>query len=198
MKVACIVEGFGEVAAVPLLLRRLAEWRSPGRQLDVGVPIRVHRGRFFNRPDEFRRHLLLAAAKCGDAGRILVLVDADDDCPVTKAREILARARECVAHRPVAVVLANREYEAWFIAAAESLHGQRGFAYDATDLPSDPDVPRDAKGWMRRHMSGGTYGETTDQPAFTACMNLEVAHARSRSFRKLCNAWDELVGGGER
>lgn len=189
MKVACIVEGDGEVAALPVLLRRLSEWRSPQCQVDIGAPIRVHRDRFLNREEDFRRYLLLAAAKCGDAGWILVLLDADDDCPATKAADVLLRATGCVPHRPVAVVLANREYEAWFVASALSLEGHRGFAC-GSDLPADPDQPRDAKGWMRAHMAGGTYGETTDQPAFTACMDLQVAHQRSRSFRKLCGEWD--------
>ena len=32
--------------------------------------------------------LLLAAAKAGDTGWVLVLLDADDDCPVTLALDI--------------------------------------------------------------------------------------------------------------
>jgi len=36
-------------------------------------------------------------------------------------------------------------------------------------------------------MCGGSYGETTDQPAFSARMDLQQAFARSRSFRKLCS-----------
>jgi len=36
-----IVEGDGEVAAVPILLRRLPEWLSPGLVVDVSPPIRV-------------------------------------------------------------------------------------------------------------------------------------------------------------
>jgi hypothetical protein len=112
MRIACIVEGDGEVAALPILLRRMREWRSPQIDADVPPPIRVHRDRFLNRDEEFRRHLLLAAAKCGDTGWILVLLDADDACPATLGAEILQRAQAIVPHRPVSVMLANREYEA--------------------------------------------------------------------------------------
>lgn len=192
MRVACIVEGFGEVAALPILLRRVAEWRSPQFRLDVATPVRVHRERFLNREDDFRRHLLLAANKCGDAGGIVVLLDADDDCPVTLAQGILARAQQYVAPRSLAVALANREYEAWLIAAAESLNGHRGFKCKL-EVPSDPDQPRDAKGWIRQQMSSRAYGETTDQPAFTARMNLDTVYARSRSFRKLCSELDRFA-----
>jgi hypothetical protein len=68
--VAAIVEGVGEVAALPILLRRINAWRTPDVHLQALPPIRVHRDRFLNRDVEFRRHLLLAAAKCGENGWI--------------------------------------------------------------------------------------------------------------------------------
>lgn len=188
--VASIVEGDGEVAALPVLLRRLAQWRSPSRPVNVLPPIRVYKDRFLNRPEEFSRHLKLAAAKCGDAGWILVLFDADDDCPAQKGLAVLAQAQTIIPHRRVVVVLANREYEAWFIAAAESLNGCRGFQSQATDAQVAPEIPRNAKGWVRERMPAG-YGETTDQPAFSARFDLDMAHQRSRSFRKLCSEWDK-------
>lgn len=190
--VAAIVEGDGEVAALPLLLRRLGEWRTPGVHSLVCPPIRVRRDRFLNREEEFHRHLMLAAAKCGDEGWILVLLDADDDCPAQLGAQILERARACVPHRRISVVLAKREYEAWFIAAAESLNGQRGFSFDPTES-IDAESPRDAKGWLKARMAGGSYGEATDQPAFSARMDLQLAFERSRSFRKLCDEWSRQV-----
>ncbi|WP_186142577.1 DUF4276 family protein [Burkholderia gladioli] len=185
--IASIVEGHGEVVALPLLLRRIAEWKTPNVYVDVPTPIRVHKDKFLNRDDEFRRHLLLAANRCGGDGWVLVLLDADDDCPMTRGAEILRRAQACIPDHRVSVVLANREYEAWFIAAAESLHGQRGFVFDAHDL-IDAETPRNAKGWIGLRMGGG-YGEVLDQPAFSARMNLQQAFNGSRSFRKLCDEW---------
>jgi hypothetical protein len=195
MNVVAIVEGDGEVSAVPILLRRLADWRGPNVHVTVPTPIRVRKDRFLNREDEFRRHLLLAAAKCTQDGWILVLLDADDDCPATVGASILQRASACVSHRRLSVVLAKREYEAWFIAAAESLNGYRGFTYAARQAV-DPEIPRDAKGWMREHTSSRTYGETTDQAAFSARMDLGMAYDRSRSFRKLCTEWDKQAVSG--
>lgn len=187
--VASIVEGDGEVMALPVLLRRLALWRGTAGYANVLPPIRVYKNKFLNLPGEFSRHLKLAAAKCGDAGWVLVLLDADDDCPAEKGAEILAQAKVVIPHRRVAVVLANREYEAWFVAAAPSLNGTRGFVYREMDAQVDPEKPRNAKGWMRERMLA-SYGETTDQPAFTARFDLEMAYERSRSFRKLCSEWD--------
>ncbi|MDD2762021.1 MAG: hypothetical protein PHH11_17230 [Methylomonas sp.] len=67
--------------------------------------------------------------------------------------------------KTISVVLANREYEAWFIAAAESLQGIRGFIYDPAKVV-EPERPRDAKSWIKACMANCSYGETTDQPAF--------------------------------
>lgn len=192
--VVSIVEGDGDVAAVPVLLRRVAAWLSPHLPAAISRPIRVRRDRFLNREEEFRRHLLLAAAKCGDEGWILVLLDADDDCPAELGPRVLERAREVVPHRAVSVVLAKREYEAWFLAAVDSLHGQRGLAF-ARPLELDPESQRDAKGWLGARMAGGRYRETTDQPAFSALMDLGMAREASRSFRKLCDEWSRQMAG---
>jgi hypothetical protein len=140
---------------------------------------------------EFRRYLLLAAAKCGDNGWILVLLDADDACPAELGEQILRRAHECVPHRRVSVVLANREYEAWFLAAADSLHGKRGFSFD-NPQNFDAEHPRNAKGWMGERMTSG-YSPITDQPAFSAEMDLRQARQNSRSFRKLCGEWTKQM-----
>ena len=190
MAVASIVEGDGEVAALPVLLRRLAQSRSPAGAFNILPPIRVYKDRFLNRPEEFSRHLKLAAAKCQESGWVLILFDADDDCPAEKGTAVLHAAQAIIPYRRVAVVLANREYEAWFMAAAASLNGVRGFQCHEKDALINPEIPRNAKGWMRERMPAG-YGETTDQPAFSARFDLDLAHQRSRSFRKLCSEWDK-------
>lgn len=192
IQIASIVEGDGEVAALPVLLRRMYEWRPGNRFAQPLRPIRVHRDRFLNREDEFRKQMLLAAAKCGEQGWILVVLDADDDCPATLAVDVLQRAKQHVTHRRLSVVIANREFEAWFIAAAESLHGHRGFHYPNDDLV-DAETPRDAKGWVRRHMNRNTYSEILDQPAFTARIDLQQVFDNSRSFRKLCKEWEANI-----
>jgi hypothetical protein len=190
--VVAIVEGDGEVAALPILLRRINQWRGPANLVEVARPIRVRKDRFLNRDDEFNRHLLLAAAKCGEAGWVLVLLDADDDCPAEKAPKLLARACACLPHRRVSVVLAKREFEAWFIAAAASLNGCRGFSFEGSNAV-DAELPRNAKLWVKQRMAGGSYGETTDQPAFSARIDLQQAFDGSRSFRKMCAEWDRYA-----
>jgi len=188
ISIASIVEGDGEVAALPILLRRIAVEINPAVTVNPLQPIRVRRDKFLHKDEELRRQLLLAAAKSGDNGWILILLDADDDCPAALGAETYRRAQQVVPHRRLSVVLANREFEAWFIAAAQSLHGARGFSV-APNEQMEAEIPRNAKGWMREHMKGGTYSEILDQPAFAARFNLSQAFDHSRSFRKLIKEW---------
>jgi hypothetical protein len=194
IQIASIVEGDGEVVALPVLLRRMAAEWLPTTAVNPLPPIRVRRDRFLAREDEFRRQLLLAAAKSGEEGWILIVLDADDDCPARLGRQIHDRAQPYVAHRRLSVVLANREFEAWFIAAAHSLDGVRGFSPFQGEVVQ-AEVPRDAKGWMRERMSGKVYRPVLDQPAFAACIDLRQAAANSRSFRKLLKEWKTQIGG---
>jgi len=131
-------------------------------------PVLVRDDRYFLPRKEADIHLLprLAGSKCGQDGWILVILDAEDDCPANLGAEIPERARACAPHHRISVVPAKREHEAWFIAAAGSLNGQQGFSFDST-AAVDPEAPRNAKGWIKSHMVGRSYGETTDQPAFT-------------------------------
>lgn len=188
IRIASIVEGDGEVQALPVLLRRFSEWKPSHDSVATLPPIRVRRDRFLNKEEEFRKQLLLAAAKCGDDGWILVVLDADDDCPAELGQRIYEKAQQYVPHRRLSVVVANREFEAWFIAAAHSINGLRGFSVSDNEKLV-PEVPRNAKNWMQQHMAGGTYREVLDQPAFAARLDLQQAFDNSRSFRKLCKEW---------
>jgi hypothetical protein len=189
--VVSIVEGDGEVEALPVLLRRLSEWLTPNDYIHVGRPIRVRRDQFLNRADVFERQLRLAAGLCADEGWILILLDADDDCPMELSQIIKTRAASIVPNHFVSVVLANREYEAWFIASAEALDGCRDFVCPL-NIPNAEAV-RAAKQWISAQIRSGAYREVLDQPAFSAGIDLERAHANSRSFRKLCSDWRRAI-----
>ena len=82
----------------------------------------------------------------------------------------------------IAVVIAVREFEAWFVAAASSLAGA-GKLGAATAAPADPEAIRDAKGWLSRGL-GRPYDEVRDQPSLAALFDLDAARA-CRSFDKL-------------
>ena len=192
LSVVSIVEGYGEVAALPILIRRLANISQPQTEVRAEPPIRVHRDKFLKKEYEFKRQMLLAAAKCGENGWILLVLDADDDCPAELSKDILKRAQEYIPHRRFSVVLAKREFEAWFIAAARSLDGKRGFCFDPQHaVPAEE--KRNARKWLATQMQG-SYSETLDQPAFTAQFDMRQARQQSPSFRKLCKEWEAHIG----
>jgi hypothetical protein len=141
MNIQAIVEGHGEVNAVPELLRRLRN-EAHAYQLDVNPPIRKKRSELVDEA-QFRRALLLAR-KQEDCAAILILFDSDDDYPKTLAPTIQAWAQSAAGQVPCAVVMAHREYEAWFLTSIESLRGVRGIRPDAVSH-DDPEGPRGAK-----------------------------------------------------
>lgn len=186
--IVSIVEGDGEVAALPVLLRRLGEWLSPGEYFNILHPIRVHRGQFLNRDDIFSRQIQLGALKCAAHGWLLIVLDADNDCPSELASNIMERVKTIAPHVRVSVVLPKYEFEAWFIAAAASIDGKRGFKNDTR--AHDAEAIRGAKERLSERIPNGRYREVLDQPAFSACMDLQLARNNSRSFRKLCGEWE--------
>jgi hypothetical protein len=179
-RIGCVVEGHGEVEAVPMLIRRIAQSIDPPAIVDVRSPVRASRYTLI-KPGQIERAVDLAARKVGTGGRVLVLVDADTDLPCVIGPELLRRAQSARTDRTVGVVVAKCEFEAWFLAAAHSLRGKRGLPVDL-EPPPDPEAVRGAKEWLSRHM-GRKYSATLDQPAFTRDFDLTTAR-RATSFDK--------------
>jgi hypothetical protein len=80
-------------------------------------------------------------------------------------------------------VVANLEYETWFVGAAESLSD---FIDVPAHVPDSPETERCRKGWVEQRTKSGRYSETIDQPRFTARMDLIACRRRCPSFDKLC------------
>jgi len=190
VKIQPIVEGHGDVAAFPVLLRRLVQ-EAEIRAVDIARPIRRPRHRLVAEGGVSQAVRL--ALLDPDCGAVLIVFDGDDDCPADLGPTVQTWATAAAGGTPCHVVLAYREYEAWFLAAIESLRGRRGVLIDAEPHP-DPERPRGAKEQLETRMEpGATYLETTDQPAFSALFSLPAAYSRSRSFRKLADFFGNLV-----
>jgi hypothetical protein len=186
-----IVEGHGEVAAVPLLLRRIG-----GELLDttihVGTPIRIPRTRMV-KDQHIEKAIGLAMLKLrthtDGHTAILILLDGDGEPPCQLGPEMQQMTARIRPDADIACVVAHLEYETWFVAAADSLvkHGKLALAA-GEEAPRDPEGQRLRKAWVDKHIAHqpGGYSETIDQPRFTSLMDLHECRTRSPSFDKLC------------
>jgi len=185
-----IVEGHGDVAAVPVLVRRLCGQGFPSLDLQIRKPYRATRYGLV-RPGQLENVLEVVAGKLPPPRTVLVLLDADDDCPAELGPDLAKRAAAARPDVAVGVVLAKREFEAWFLAAIESLSGHRGLRAGLPPV-DQPESIRDAKGALQRCMEPGrTYSERLDQPALAGVFEIELAR-RADSFDKCCREVQRL------
>ena len=190
---APIVEGHGELEAVPALLHRIATAVGHPGEILVNPPIRVKSGSFINDRDYFRKHVMLATGKAASRrGAVIILLDCDDarNCPAVLGPALLKQAQEVRNDVPILVGLAWREYETWLVSAVRSLAGQHGLPAEI-EPPPDPEGIRGAKEWLGDRMSYG-YDPITHQAAFTRLFDLEQARTVS-SFERFYRRVESLI-----
>ena len=191
-RLVCVVEGDGEVVALPILIRRIL---SDFQVFDVEIarPFRTRRDRFLRNTDERTKMIKGAAAGHQSGDVVLVLLDADDDLICRLVENHLNGIRGLADPVDIGFVLATKEFEAWFIAGIESLRGFRRIREDAT-RPRDPESIRDAKGWIRAAMlAPAIYQATIDQAKLAAKFDWQMARKYSPSLDKLCRELSRLL-----
>jgi hypothetical protein len=186
-----IVEGHGEEQAAPVLIRHIA------RACDFHNPIkcsvrRVPKSQLL-KPQELETAVEALTRQIGRDQPILVLLDADQDCPKELAAGLKARCQAGHADVRISIVVAKQEYEAWFLAAASSLAGKRGLI-GHLNPPSAPESVQGAKEWLTANMSADqSYSPTRHQSAYSDLMDLSEARL-ARSFRKFEKEIGSLLG----
>lgn len=176
-----IVEGQSEALAIGVLIRRVLH-DVERFDVEVARPFRVKRQKVV-RAGELERTIAQAERSRPGATALLVVLDADQDCPALVGQELRTRG-EAHTNLRVCVVLPKVESEAWILAGVDSVRGVRGIRGDA-QAPVDPEAVRDAKGALTRLMEGTRgYVATDDQPAFFDRIDLDLVAARSPSFVK--------------
>lgn len=190
MRIGLVVEGHGDVAAAPIVVRRIIVEMIGGAAPLIERPMRIPKSKLV-KAGELERAVDFLANQVGRDGAIVVLLDADDDLPCVLGPGLQSRAAAARRDRRIEVVVAKAEFEAWFIAAIESLAGNNGVDSDAS-FDGDCEAIRNAKGWLDERMSDG-YTETLDQQDLARDFDLRASHARSPSFQKLVRSLTRLV-----
>ncbi|HVC94153.1 MAG TPA: DUF4276 family protein [Pirellulales bacterium] len=210
-KIATVVEGDGEVLAVPELIRQWFNFRNFWNFRTLDPPIRAPGAAGLTCPhvaggDLGIEHFVNIALK-RDPDAILVLLDADDECikrhglPSEQqlGPELLERARRVASHVPLAVVVANREFEAWLLAGHRRLR-RAGILPASSRLAPGFDVegPRDCKGRVG-DLLGRRYSPTADQKVLAAGLTFKPYMRRhSPSFDKLVRDLEFLAQSARR
>lgn len=196
-KIVPVVEGNGEERAVPIILNN---WFKRRRFFNFTTPdlaVRAHQASLLCDYDPARErgieHYLNLAMR-GRPDAILVIFDADDECIARQGTqpyrplgpELLQRARNHLPHVPVSVVVANREFEAWYLAAYRRLKSRGHFHRDVKFPPGfDVESPRDCKGQVSTFLRR-KYSETADQKVMANHLGFGSYMSRySPSFKKL-------------
>lgn len=205
--VAPIVEGHSEVVALPALLHRV--WNEllgwPFR-LHVLAPTRKHRDDLLKVTSDalekavnaaFVRARTLATQDRDAAsfGVVLLLLDAECDCPAQRAPALLTRAQQARKDARVTCVLANRMFENWIAAGAGSLAGlhlsEKCVLPATIQPPPDPEAVG-GKHWIRQLLfdqAKHTYSETGDSADLVRAMDLVAARASSRRSTSSATSW---------
>jgi hypothetical protein len=207
LNVVPIVEGHAEVASVTRLLERIwySHLRNAEHLIRISKIVRCKRDQLLspNNTETLVNKLDIASLTLQEMirgrddhlGLILILIDAEGDCPVTEAELLLGRADACRSDMEIAVVFANRMFENWFVASASSLAGLEGLPNQLT-VPSDPEALNGST-WLSRQvrsvMRNRTYKKEQSARALVEKMDLQLAHDNSRSFRKLVKELRERV-----
>lgn len=196
--VAPVVEGETEELALGALLRRV--WKEALGCLEEPRILEPFRGKrsqlghtngavLATTVEKAYLKLCQATKHATDAtALLLILLDADKDCPATLAPRLLRTAYTAVpSNAHVACVLPNRTFEDWIVAGASTLGGVCG-------LPPTLQVPEESENgkgenWLIRQIRSQdrttTYKKTDHALDLVRKMNLADCQQKSRSFRKL-------------
>lgn len=179
-----IVEGHGEIPAVPILIRNILA--AQGIHDVQPLPAWRH-GEYPSVAKKFD-NLFLAAIK--ENAPILWVMDFDSkdyDCPVKEAQSLLTRADALRPGWPIKIAFLVKEYETLFLIDEAATRKVFPDIPAQTTFPTNPENIRWAKEWLSkaRPSPGSAYKETVHQAKITAHLNLNLLRARSSDFAHL-------------
>lgn len=178
--IGLVVEGPGDVRALPQLLRMWLNERNDFRDL-LGKPVSCNGRSNALREYGVEGKVTTAVFRPGCVG-VLVVLDDEGDAVGALGPDLLARVAT-LCNRPVIVALADSKYESWLVASAETLQ-----------LPSLRFTTSSDPVALIGAALPYKYTKPVWQPRLTARMDLPRASTRSRSLARMLAKFDELVG----
>ncbi len=177
-----IVEGPGDLKAVPVLLRNLLIHHGLHETQILPPHQRGELPKLSARFDDYFRMAL--KEKAG----ILLIIDFDCeycDCPFLEAEKLYQRARSIRENWPFKIAFLVKEFESLFLAEAKSASKVLALR-QGIEFPENPEAVRDAKGWLSKAQpKGSAYKPTHHQEKITAQLDFDILREKSRIFRHL-------------
>lgn len=178
-----IVEGEGDVLAVPVLVRRILEVNA---HFDVQVLPPHRRGELPKVKADFSRIFKIAALE--NASVLCVL---DFDCAqcfdaLLDEQELQQQAQKLRPDVPFASCLIVKEFESLFLWDEASTRKALPSIFKGTQFPANPEDIRPAKEWLSKAQpSGMAYKPTVHQAKLAAAVSLDTLRERSPSYQRL-------------
>lgn len=188
---ALIVEGPGDVEAVPLLIRTLSQY-----QINPLRPMKGKNAPNLDREGELERFVTLGLRN-RQADSVLIMVDTDELCAFDLAKGWLERIENLAPAKKVAIAFFVKEFESLFLACMDIIAEAKpeyGWNLDEWSLEDDPEIPRGAKERISKLMRNDkSYKETTDQAGFVAYLDGDRLQGKSRTYRHLKSVLEWLT-----
>lgn len=197
-KVIAIVEGDGEVEAVPVLLNRWFHQR--GLANEIGTPkAAISAYSRNNLKKDLERYIRIALTAKPAAIVVVIDSDSDPDGPDNLRTNLYNRATKVAEGVPVSIVVAVECYEAWFMASIELLQkAHPGLIKPKVKAPARAEAIEtiiDCKDRFER-MLIRKYVETKHQPQLSESLPFE-GEALDRmppSYKRLLTELERLTG----
>lgn len=175
--IGLVVEGPGDAAALPILLRMHMHSTDDYRDA-LGKPVPVHGRGNATVPGGLEGFVTIAAVRPG-CRAVLVVLDGEGDCVAELGPAL--RSRLTIRNTPLAVALADKSYEEWLSCSVETL--------DIGAVSYTADVGASS---IQELLRPRKYVKPTWQPRLTARMDLPLASSRNKSLARMLARFDEL------
>jgi hypothetical protein len=204
-KPVLLVEGDGDTHAVPFLIRKVAESSGLHDLIPCSNPIKCGEIPKLRKQGQLERFVQYACQR-SDGDSVVLVVDCDDDCPVTTSHQFTERVR-VIAERhlkKVGIAFMHKEFETVFLFSLPELslkYPEHGWRLSRDDNTRDWTTVRGAKGELNRRMKNYSYKETRDQVKFVSAIDFNNLTSTCRSALHLqrlidwiyCDSTKQLV-----
>ena len=178
--IGLVVEGAGDVGAIPVLLRSHLHARGEYREL-LGKPVPVHGRENAVVAGGIEGYVATAASRPGCVA-VLVVLDGEGDCVAALGPSLTTRGCSMTG-KPVVVSLADKDFEDWIHASIETM--------ELGDLEFDG--TKRGQSVVKSALKPKSYAKPTWQPRLAARIDLALAVQRNASLLRTLTKLDELL-----